>query len=304
MRESCSLRIADIQVKILGESSLKMPNSFAIFKVEEEAGKDMQEGSDAPVQYEIRFRIVPELKVPDGICVYEERETGVYLSEDRTYFRVFKDYYTDQKVYAIGYYDWDQKVILIECQPENIDLFKNVQVIFKHVAWETLLLKEERLMLHASYLRTPFGGIAFSGASGIGKSTQAGLWCQYEQAEMLNGDKVILREKDDRWIGYGSPYAGSSSCYVNDSCELNGLFFLKQGKTCSLRKLTLSESVKQIYTGLTLNRWDGECVKQACDLAEKLAKTVPVYEFICTPDEQAVHFLKKKLEGGEIPGVD
>lgn len=101
MRESCSLRIADIQVKILGESSLKMPNSFAIFKVEEEAGKDMQEGSDAPVQYEIRFRIVPELKVPDGICVYEERETGVYLSEDRTYFRVFKDYYTDQKVYAI-----------------------------------------------------------------------------------------------------------------------------------------------------------------------------------------------------------
>lgn len=285
-----NLIIADIPIQISSDIPLEVTDSFAEF-VEENIFHDKE-------KYCVNFQEVSELQIPKGICVYEQRETMIYLSSEKVYFRVFRDYYRNMETYAVGCYDWDKKCIRIEYLPAGKSFFENIQSAFRHVAWEAILINERKIMLHASYVQSSFGGIAFSGPSGIGKTTQAKLWCQYGQGRMLNGDKIILDKTQEYWNGYGSPYAGSSKCYVNDKCKLYGIFFLKQGKTCSLRKLSVAEGFKQIYVGLTLNRWDRDYVNRACDLAQQLAVDIPTYEFTCTPDEEAVYFLKEKLQGG------
>ena len=45
--------------------------------------------------------------------------------------------------------------------------------------------------------------IAFSGPSGVGKSTQAEIWKQCFQADILNGDRALLRKADQGWKAYG-----------------------------------------------------------------------------------------------------
>jgi hypothetical protein len=70
---------------------------------------------------------------------------------------------------------------------------------------------------------------------------------------------------------------------------------LRQEKTCSLRRLNQSEACRAVWSGLTIPGWDTEAVTQAFDLASELIRTVPVFEFGCTPDAAAVDYLEREL---------
>ena len=105
------------------------------------------------------------------------------------------------------------------------------------------------MILHASFVSTRYGGLLFSGVSGIGKSTQADLWQRYEGAELLNGDRTVLRRMDGVWTAFGSPYAGSSNCFVNESRPVRAIVLLSQGSACSLRRLSPAAAFRGLYAG-------------------------------------------------------
>ena len=61
-------------------------------------------------------------------------------------------------------------------------------------------------------------GILFSGPSGIGKSTQAALWQRYAGAEIVNGDRALVRP--DTGTVSGVFYAGTSGISRNVTASL------------------------------------------------------------------------------------
>ncbi len=187
----------------------------------------------------------------------------------------------------------DKQHILIEYpeDTENIEL----QNCFYHLGFESILLDRNKLCLHASCIETPLGGILFSGVSGIGKSTQADLWCRYRDARYINGDRPILSKENNGWLAWGSPYAGSSKHYINDNTPVTAIMLLKQSRTCSLRRLTPAEAFRGIWAGLTVHTWDPAFVEKASALTIDLISAVPVFEFSCTPDENAVNALEQAL---------
>ena len=147
----------------------------------------------------------------------------------------------------------------------------------------------------AACVDTSLGGILFSGVSGIGKSTQANLWCKYRGAKQINGDRPILSKENGGWTAWGSPYAGSSNVHVNDSCDIAAIVLLKQAERCAIRKLSTAEAFRGVWAGLTVRTWDAAFVERASELTIELATGLPVYEFCCTPDEEAVRFLEEEL---------
>lgn len=159
-------------------------------------------------------------------------------------------------------------------------------------------MHERRMMLHSACVDTPLGGLLFSGPSGIGKSTQADLWCRYAGGRLINGDRSILYRTDGGWKAYGSPYAGSSKCYVNESCRVRAILFLQQSSECRLRLMDTAEGFRRIFSCLTVNSWDSWFVSKACDFALEIAETMPVYEFSCTPSRNAVEMLRERLSSG------
>lgn len=196
---------------------------------------------------------------------------------------------------VVATYDPDNKHILIE-YPES-DAYKQLTLrsCFYWLGFENYLLQRNKLCLHASLVDTHLGGLLFSGASGIGKSTQAELWSKYRGARQINGDRPILSKEIDRWIAWGSPYAGSSRCYLNESCPVSAIVLLKQAPRCILRRVKLSEAFRGVWAGLTVRSWDASFVDAASLLTMDLVTAVPVYEFCCTPDEYAVDFLEAQL---------
>ena len=54
----------------------------------------------------------------------------------------------------------------------------------------------------------------------------------------------------------------------------------------------------QLYTQITINRWNREFQTHAMDLIETLVHEVPVYHLSCTVSEDAVNCLENALQCG------
>ena len=278
------LTIAGICIRIESDFELKKSEEFLPFF---QCHKEPDVG--------IRFRQVIQLPPYPTQAIYKGDCYCVYPDGKGGYLRTFSDTPLTQSTYAVATYDYDRGQVYVDYLPKGIPFVSDLHNCFFHLGFEAVLIHFRRLCLHASCVNTALGGILFSGVSGIGKSTQANLWCNYRNAVQINGDRPILVHAQNAWFACGSPYAGSSRIHTNASCPVTAIVMLKQAHTCSLRRLSLPEAFRAIWSGLTMHSWNEKLVALASDLTIDLVSTVPVFEFACTPNETAVSYLEQEL---------
>ena len=238
-----------------------------------------------------------DLVWPTGEPLFSNFAFSIYPDGEGGYLRLYHDHKEGDRPYAIGRIAPDGRSETVDYLADSAEFFSETQNTFSHIALEELLLHRDRIILHASFIASELGGILFSGPSGVGKSTQAALWERFEGARQINGDRPILGREDDRWIAYGSPYAGSSRCHVNESCPVRAIVLLEQGAENRLTRLTVGQAFHRLFAQTTVNSWNPWFVERVCDLVSHLAASVPVYCLSCTPDRRAVETLKTALKG-------
>lgn len=243
----------------------------------------------------VNVRELDSLPLHMGQPLCSEFRFDVFQEADGSFTRQYHPVHAPKEYYAEGKVDFSGQCQTISILPGNEHWIDSCAKLCVHAALETLLLCYDRLALHASFVDTPYGGLLFSGVSGIGKSTQAELWVKHESAVQINGDRPILSREKGGWYAHGSPYAGSSMCYVNRSLPIRAIFMLEQGSRCSVYRLPVAEAFRRLYAGTAINSWDSDFVSRACDLLTRLAAEVPVYHLTCTPDRDAIEAVKSVL---------
>lgn len=244
----------------------------------------------------VYFREDESIKFTGGNLITTKIPFRLY-EDERGFYRIFHDHkLLKDKPYAVGRIlsDTREEIYFL---PEDREFFSESHNVFSHIAFEELLLRHEAMILHAAFINTEYGGILFSGPSGVGKSTQADLWCRYREAEQINGDRPILRKEGEQWKAFGSPYAGSSQCWENKDTVLRGIVMIEQGTECSIYKLEKAEAFRKLYEGMIINTWNSAYVKKIVELIEALVMEVPVYHMICTKEQDSVIILESLLKG-------
>ena len=287
--------IAGIHIQIKSPYPTVITESFVPFSIE----GNKRTSSCADIRYEVDIQEVHRLPIISGNEIMHNQDYSIWMTDEGTYVRRFHDHTNNNHPYAIMRSFFDINKVQIEYLPEGRQFFNEAGNCFFHIGWETILMNEKKMILHASCVRTTEGAILFSGPSGIGKSTQADLWCKYADANLLNGDRPILGMEGNQWYAYGSPYAGSSRCYINDKCKIRAIAILKEAETCAVRRLNEMEAFRKIYSGLTVNNWDVDLVNKVCDRVMELVKDVPIYELERVPNRTAVEMLRKIIEEEE-----
>lgn len=282
--DSLFLSIAGLRLKICSDQPLKEDSAFLPFLSE-----------PGEIDFQAVFQQVSALSPFSEDVLWENSSYRVHPDETYGYVRSFFDAPRDFTPYGTSRQNPKTGSILVEYLPKGAHCVSELQNCFFHLGFESLLIHKQRLCLHAACVDTPLGGILFSGVSGIGKSTQADLWCQYRGATLVNGDRPILSKDSTGWLAWGSPYAGSSRCHVNIHCPITAIVMLKQDTVCSLRRLPISEAFRAVWSGLTVYSWNAQLLEMASNLAIDLVSTVPVFELACTPDLQAVECLEQGL---------
>ena len=245
--------------------------------------------------YTAVFNLVDELPAFSETVLHEDVCYRVHPDNQGGFLRTFFDAPRDYTPYGVAKYDHTNGIIRIDCLPKGAHCVSEMHNSFFHIGFESILIHRKRLCLHAACVDTPLGGLLFSGPSGIGKSTQANLWHEHRGAKHINGDRPILSEDNGRWLAWGSPYAGSSHCHINENCPVTAIIMLQQAKNCSLRRLSYPEAFRAVWSGLTVHNWDKGFVEKAFDLTMNLIGSVPVFQFGCTPDVDAVVYLEQEL---------
>ncbi len=193
----------------------------------------------------------------------------------------------------------DSSLVEITYDPTYADRLINFGNCLWCVPMEKILLAHNRFIFHSSFIRTSFGGLLFSASSGVGKSTQADLWHKYEGAAIINGDRAIIQKEEDGWRAHGSPFAGSSGYYVNESEKVRAIVLLEQAAVNEVIRPRPAECFRKLLLQTSLYHLDADEVDRLCNLLMELIADVPVYILRCTPDVRAVEALKEALEKGE-----
>ena len=158
------------------------------------------------------------------------------------------------------------------------------------------LLLRDAPILHASYIDYRGQAILFAAPSQTGKSTQAALWQSHAAAEIINGDRVLLRRVDGRWHAFGYPCCGSSGICLNRTLPLAAVVLLSQSPADRVEELSPGNRVRALVSGMQLYPWLTDETDAAFSLAERLCDEIPVIRLACTPTADAVAELKEYLE--------
>lgn len=182
--------------------------------------------------------------------------------------------------------------------PDRAKAISSLNALLDASELELMFTALDAFSLHSSLVRRAQGdAVLFTAPSGTGKSTQAGLWEQYAGGDTLNGDRSILRRTDGVWTAYGSPFAGTSGIYRNESAPVRALVVLRQAKDNTIRRMSAAEAFRAIYSESLLPRWNHEAHQRVIEMIMAITSEVPVYLLACTPDERPVRLLRDTLEG-------
>lgn len=166
------------------------------------------------------------------------------------------------------------------------------------ICGERLLLRHNALLLHSSLVRIRGKAVLFSGPSGAGKSTQADLWHTHLGAEILNGDRTVIRQTADGFVASGSIWSGTSCIYRPEQAPIAGIFLLQQASENRVERLRF-DAFAPLFSQTILNSWDTAYMDQAAELYARLLEQVPVYRLSCRADRDAVTLAYQTLFGKE-----
>lgn len=249
--------------------------------------------ADAAQPHRFRFQVVEQLSPPEG----EQRAAlpgfRVYGREDMT-----------QRYIGSVQQGWENAYLRAEHQGRCHDVQLKasqfpgrvgINVVLNAMEIEHLIVREQGVILHASYIDWKGKAILFTAPSGMGKSTQAELWRANRRADIINGDRAVLMMKKGSVFASGIPFSGSSRYCENRSLPLAGIIYLGQWGRTAIRQIRGAAAFRRIWEGCSVNTWDRTDVELAMETVQRVTEQIPVYQLDCTPDESAVIALERML---------
>ena len=248
---------------------------------------------------EFRFDFSIQGKLPEttGTCVFQDPSRRIYIDGERE-IRYIGSVKEDVS-HAYLCTERNGRDILVHALKSRISNRFTVKTVLNSLAMERLALEGDGVVLHASYVVWNGRAILFTAPSGTGKSTQAKLWSELRGAEIINGDRAVIRRANGLIFSCGLPFAGSSEYCKNVTAPLMTVVYLGQSNDTQIQKLSGGMAFRRVWEGCSVASWCSEDVEKAMSIVQDVTAHVPVYYLNCTPDESAVAALENELRKGD-----
>ena len=266
---------------------------------------------DSPVEVKVEDNCAPFMTdaLPPDITIYYQLGkpdyTGEEVISDRNpivwkgsgYYRVERRYILSLKPHSC-YFIRDE-------EPFHVDglLYSGKEKFFESLSQlmgasdlEVHLANLGAISLHSSLIRYQGKSILFTAPSGSGKSTQADLWERYRGADVINGDRSMIRKIGESWTAFGSPFAGTSGLYRNESAPIRAIIVLRKSETNSIRMLGQAEAFRYLYSETIIPRWNDKVHSLIMDYITQITAEIPIVMLSCRPEESSVNLLDQFLQ--------
>lgn len=245
-------------------------------------------------QQELHFHIADQLPEPQGECVFADPGRRVYKNgEDHI------SYIGAVAGSLDGAYIWKKRnknVGTVLVKRSALVHRISTKVVLMAMEIEHLAVAGDGFLLHASCICHNGRAIVFTAPSGTGKSTQAALWERLRNAEVINGDRIMIQQMAHGFDVVGIPFSGSSGICINRRIPLAAIVCLSQGNDTVIEKLSGFRAFRLLWEGCSVHTWDRSDVAHCSETVQAAVDRVPILHMTCTPDEAAVFALEDALE--------
>lgn len=189
--------------------------------------------------------------------------------------------------------------------PEKIQSNKLLPLL--RTALECAAATQGLVSLHASCLKVGKKAICLTANSGTGKSTRAQSWVDAHGAELISGDRPVIRtDSDGKMLACGAPWDGKEQIFVNGSAELKAVCDIRRGDFVRVRRLSVNQARRVLMQQCFIPMWDTDVATSVMATISMLSRRVLVLRTICGPDEKSAHILRETIFDSEknIYGVE
>lgn len=195
---------------------------------------------------------------------------------------------------------YNSDILLVNCDWSRCELLElkdssSFQIFTNHIFYSRAIY-HKMIQCHSSLVDWNGSGILFLGPSGIGKTTQAECWAKYRDADIVNGDLVFVQQTEDGFLGWGTPWHGSSPYCINRAVPLKALVVLKQSKENRIRELIGFEKVSEVSNNVFYPTWLDDGMELCTEVLNHLLLQLPVYRLDNRADEEAVELVEEAIK--------
>lgn len=185
---------------------------------------------------------------------------------------------------------------------QQIDYYKNImeganlEYLWIGTAFNLKLLEYNGMFLHSSTVVVDGKAYSFSAPCRTGKSTHTSLWLKRfgDRAYIINDDKAAFRKIDNKFYVFGTPFSGKNDINVNTSAELEGICFIEQSDTNSIKRLSNDEALS-LLVSQTVRPSNPDRMILLCDFLDDLLRNIPIYKLKCNISDEAVELSYKTM---------
>ena len=160
------------------------------------------------------------------------------------------------------------------------------------------LIDHDAFLMHAAAIAVDGVCYLFAARSGTGKTTHIRLWQEAfgERAQIINGDKPILRFAGDRLMAFGTPFRGKEQLGSNTSAPVRALCFIARSETNRIEPLSAAEVLNLVFHQLLMPREEAR-MERFMALVERMLSTVDCYRLHCSMAPEAALVAYEGMRG-------
>jgi hypothetical protein len=148
-----------------------------------------------------------------------------------------------------------------------------------------ILARQGGFLVHAASAIRDGKAFLFSGLSGAGKTTICRL--APPDATLLTDEISYIRREGNRYMAYGTPFAGELARVGENQCApLSALFLLEKGVRNRIEPVGPSEAMRRLLRNILFFADDPELVKLVFQSACEFASLVPIHRLVFVPDQR------------------
>jgi hypothetical protein len=207
----------------------------------------------------------------DGICIH------VNDSEELS------------RLQHIAFYDVKQQTWSIYSDVNESGSLESLRYPMLPLILYYLSTEHQALLIHASGVFDGTHGRLFSGFSGVGKSTMAGLW-QASGAEVVNDDRLMLRKIDGHWWMFNTPMYYSD---VPKKAPLHFIYLPYHHPSNLYERGTGIQTSMRFMAHCIQHGYNEKHVQWHLDQVMDIAKHIPITRLGVVPTTEVLTFIKE-----------
>lgn len=148
-------------------------------------------------------------------------------------------------------------------------------------AFECRFCYEGIVSLHAACVELDGFAVAFTGKSGLGKSTRARAWVEGLGAQFISGDRPAVRLEKDGCVACGVPWDGKEQIFRDVERPLKCILEVRRSPANYVRRLSEEQARQVIMQQSFIPMWDTDAAVMAIANVRGLIQKTPVYRVFC-----------------------